>query len=319
MLLHSDMGDIMKNVKVFAVILIITSMTFNVSCIRQEPHVKTIITKIVHTKNDIEEYVQRQYPENNVHPIFVSFWDFDGTILKGDCSEGYEENSTPVYKGLVQIAIEYNYSTLYKPNKTKKFFDYYTHLEKTMGHLAAYTYLTTIFAGQKRQSLIALSTHYFNTTLQHYYFASSLLIMKELIKNNIGIYIISASPEFFVKGASQSLAIHPDNIYGIELLTRNGILTATVKKPITYAEGKTAKVQEILTRLQQLYSTQHVYAIAAFGNSYHTDGPFLQYVATHRLPIGTPTAVMINGGLPPAVYEGMFTCVQQHSIIGDSK
>ncbi|MGQ9842718.1 MAG: hypothetical protein ACUVRK_04055 [Spirochaetota bacterium] len=24
--------------------------------------------------------------------LYISVWDFDGTILKGDCSEGYTEN-----------------------------------------------------------------------------------------------------------------------------------------------------------------------------------------------------------------------------------
>ncbi len=238
-----------QTIYAFCFFLTVLLLTY-VSCQKhtQENHVAPIIKQILATKSEIENHLT-QHSAKPAHPIFVSFWDFDGTILKGDCSEGYEENGTQIYKGLVQVAIENNYSTPYKPDETKKFFDYYTHLDKTKGHLVAYTYLTTIFAGQKRQSLIALSTHYFNTTLQHYYFASSLAIMKELIKNNIGIYIISASPEFFVKGASQSLTIHHDNIYGIELLTKNDILTVTVKKPITYAEGKTAKVQEILTRL----------------------------------------------------------------------
>ncbi|MCX8124876.1 MAG: hypothetical protein N3F66_12050, partial [Spirochaetes bacterium] len=65
--------------------------------------------------------------------------------------------------------------------------------------------------------------------------------------------------------------------------------------------------------------TDHVYAIAAFGNSYHTDGPFLRYVAMQKLPAGTPIAVMINGGTPPEEYKGLFHCVEQSHVIGKEK
>ena len=38
--------------------------------------------------------------------MFLAFWDFDGTILKGDCSEGLRQDGKPIYKGMVQLGIE---------------------------------------------------------------------------------------------------------------------------------------------------------------------------------------------------------------------
>ncbi|MGB4268303.1 MAG: haloacid dehalogenase-like hydrolase [Spirochaetota bacterium] len=300
------------------VFLTIILLTF-VSCTdkKQQEHVTPIITHILNTKSTIENHLTHNVP-TPVHPVFVSFWDFDGTILKGDCSEGYEEEGTQIYKGLVQIAIEQKFSKFYKPDEFKKFFDYYLHSDKTQGHFTSYTYLTKIFAGQNEQTLVSLATNYFNSTLQRYYFASSLAIMKKLVENNIHIYIISASPDFFVKGAAQSLNVHPNNIHGIKLKTTRGILTNTIMLPVTYAEGKTEKVKEILSTLKKSHSTEHVYALAAFGNSYHTDGPFLRYVATQKFPAGTPVAVMINGGTPPSEYHGIFQCVSYSQIIGDN-
>jgi len=286
-----------------------------VSCTQQEKHVDIILSNILSSKTAIEQYITKQSIDKSVHPIFVTFWDFDGTILKGDCSDGYKENDRQIYRGLVQIAIEQNFSKLYKENEFDVFSNYYEHLDRTQGHLAAYTYLTTIFAGQNEDAIIKLSTQYFNETLQHYYFSSSIAIMNELIKNNIHIYIISASPDFFVKGAAQSLKINPDAIHGIKLKNVNGILTNTIVPPVTYAKGKTMKVLQIMKHLQQKYSTDHVYALAAFGNSYHTDGPFLEYVAKQKLPAGTPVAVMINGGKEPDAYKGLFYCVKQSKII----
>ena len=37
----------------------------------------------------------------------VVLWDFDGTILKGDCSEGLKEGDKTIYPGLAQFAIEH--------------------------------------------------------------------------------------------------------------------------------------------------------------------------------------------------------------------
>lgn len=305
-----------KNISIFSFVITIIFFTL-IACAQPEQHISGIVTHIIHTKSAIETYLAQH--QSNAKPIFVSFWDFDGTILKGDCSEGYQENTTHIYKGLVQLAIEHNLSKFYKPTEYSKFNNYYQHLDTTQGHLAAYTYLTKIFAGQSEQSMIALSTQYFNTTLQHYYFVSSIAIMAKLKENNIGIYIISASPQFFVKGAAPSLNLHPDNIHGIQLKTKAGMLTSTVVHPIPYAQGKTAKLKEIISMLKKSNNTPHVYALAAFGNSYHTDGHFLQYVATQTLPAGKPIAVMINGGSPPALYAGLFQCVSQNQVTGDSK
>ena len=279
----------------------------------QEEHVQPIVQKILKTKSAIDNYVK---PNNATKIMYISAWDFDGTILKGDCSEGYIENGKQVYKGLAEIAIENGLSKIYKRNEFKKFFDYYMHLDYTKGHYESYTYLATIFAGTKEQDLLALSSKYFDTTLHHYYFASSIAIIEELKKHNIHIFIISASPVFFVKGAAKSLSIPENNIYGITLITKNGMLTNKVIQPVTYAQGKTHTLLSILKLLKEQYATEHVYVIAGFGNSYHTDGHFLHYIATQKLPAGKPIAVMINGGTPLQEYKGIFHCVTQTAVVG---
>ena len=62
---------------------------------------------------------------------------------------------------------------------------------------------------------------------------------------------------------------------------------------------------------------RHAVAVAAFGNSYWTDGPFLRYVVTQPLPGGAKgTAVMVNGSGDDAGYRGFFRCVTQDEICG---
>ncbi len=139
--------------------------------------------------------------------------------------------------------------------------------------------------------------------------------MQKLKENNILIYIISASPEFFVKGSAKTVSIPQSQIYGIKVITKKGTLTSTVEQPITYAEGKTAMVKKILSQLKREHKTPHVYAIAAFGNSYKTDGHFLTYIATQKLPAGKPIAVMINGGHYMDECKGLFYCVNQSTTV----
>ena len=86
----------------------------------------------------------------------------------------------------------------------------------------------------------------------------------------------------------------------------DGIITTEEIEPVTYAEGKTEKLKLIVNNLIQDKKTEQVFILAGFGNSFHTDGHFLQYIAEQRLLAGQPTAVMINGGYAPEEYEGMF-------------
>ena len=60
-------------------------------------------------------------------------------------------------------------------------------------------------------------------------------------------------------------------------------------------------------------------AVAAFGNSYLTDGAFLRYVATQPfLPGGAKgTAVMINGGKTVPGLSEHFICVEQQAVVGE--
>jgi len=60
---------------------------------------------------------------NNAAPtnaIFLAFWDFDGTTMKGDCSEGLQENGKLIFPGLAQVAIEHGLSQIYPPDGALK-------------------------------------------------------------------------------------------------------------------------------------------------------------------------------------------------------
>jgi hypothetical protein len=92
-------------------------------------------------------------------------------------------------------------------------------------------------------------------------------------------------------------------------------MTTKVIHPIPCGEGKVENVRELLL------SRPGGVAVAAFGNSYSTDGAFLRYVATQpSLPGGAKgTAVMINGGKTVPGYTEHFITVTQEAVVKDAK
>lgn len=159
-----------------------------------EPHAEVIFSKIIKTKQAILAADESTTPAKYV---FLAIWDFDGTILHGDCSEGLKIDNKPIYKGLAQLCIEEGHSEIY---------------------------------------------------------------------------------------------------------------------PVTWSDGKTEKLKEIIKKTQSDHPGKQVVVLAGFGNSFNTDGPFMKYVASQHLPAGKPISVMINGGETPADYQNLFIEVQQSKL-----
>src|SRR5882757_8621010 len=76
----------------------------------EEPDDSRIVEQIFQTREAILKV------STNAEPVFAAFWDFDGTILKGDCSEGLVIGGKGVYPGLAQVCIEKGLSELYAPH-----------------------------------------------------------------------------------------------------------------------------------------------------------------------------------------------------------
>jgi phosphoserine phosphatase len=280
----------------------------------EESHPNVIVSKILTSKKSILQHASQSSQDQY---IFLAFWDFDGTILKGDCSEGFEDNGHLAYKGLAQLLIESGYSKLY-PSKdgTTEFLNDYHHME-SLGKWLAYPYVLQIFRGAAYSDIEALSKNYFETVLRQYYFSASLEILKALEKNEIKSYVLSASAEMFVKASASTLGLPEERFHGIKQKIKNDRLTEEIVYPITWSEGKVEKLNQIVDEVSKQNPDKKVVILAAFGNSYTTDGPFMQYVKMQKLPnAAKPTVVMINGGETPATYKNLFIKVNQSEILG---
>jgi len=265
----------------------------------EEPDDGRIIEQILQTRAAIlKESTNPQAP-----PAFAAFWDFDGTILKGDCSEGLAIEDKHIYPGLAQVCIENGLSGIYpRVGGFEGFWTDYTNM-KRVGNWLAYPFVPQMLRGAKAEEVLETSRLHFANVLSNYLMASSIKIMRSLQAHGVESHIISASADLFVKGAASSLGIPEEHIHGIEVRTRDGRLTEEIVYPITWNVGKLERLKKITEQT----NGRKTIVLAGFGDSYGTDGPFLKFIASQRLPAGKPIAVFYNRGADePAEYKGLF-------------
>lgn len=287
-----------KKIKWFDKILMLLFYSFMQ---REENKENEIISEILELKKGIES---KKLSSSN--SAYLAFWDFDGTILKGDCSEGLRENGEEIFKGLVELGILKGYAKEFKGKEgVAAFWKKYREME-AIDKKAAYIFLPQIFAGNREEVILDLAKEHFQNMLKNYYFSSSIRILEKLEALGIKSYIISASAHFFVKGMSGTLPIGSDCLYGIEVEIENGIVTPKEISPVTYADGKREKLIQIVENILEEKKADKVFVLAGFGNSFHTDGPFLKYIAEQKMETGKAVTVMINGGDAPTEYKDIF-------------
>lgn len=246
----------------------------------------------------------------NKQCTFLTFWDFDGTIIKGDCSDGLSENGKIVYRGIIDLAIEKGLSKKYQAAQGRE--KLYTEYEKLAkkDKKQALVHLALAFSGTREQDMLKLAQKHFQTKLKNYYFRESFMLLQQFKQVGIQSIVISASADFIVKGSQKTIPVA--QIHGIRIKTSKGIIDKKAIEPVTYAEGKRERLQQIL---DEYGKKGPVFILAGLGNSYHTDAKFLQYIAKQKLPAGKPMVVMINGGTPPVEYQNAFKKVEFQKVV----
>lgn len=265
-----------------------------------EAHVEEIIRTVLDNVAKVKAVSPGAVP--------MAFWDFDGTVIDGDIAVGHKEDGREVYHGMTVEGVEAGFSSVFadKAAVDRFFASDYPEMGKTLGRWLSWPSLGQIFHGADALRLEGCLRRYAESTLKRWYFTSTLRILRALEKAGVENHIVSGSPDVFVKAAAAVAGIPRTHAVGIRLRIAGGRLTTQLEYPLSMNEGKVECVREILD------ACPGSVPVAAFGNSYWTDGPFMRYVATTPLPGGAKgTALMINGGTPPKGYEGLFRCVTQ--------
>lgn len=269
-----------------------------------EPHVEEIVAAV---RAEVVR-IKAADPEAKL----LAFWDFDGTILKGDVSEGFSEAGVVRYAGLAELLIRAGYASAYAATDAGvgSFRREYDRL-CAIGNEVSYPFVLKVFAGASAAELERFATARFADTYQRWFFVSSREMLAALENMGVENHIVSASPEVFVRGAAAQLGLPSTRFHGIRAELTEGKLTDRIEEPIPYGEGKTMIVRSIVA------ACPHGVAVAGFGNSYSTDGPFLRHIATQSELPGQAKgiAVMINGGASQAGFSEHFRLVTQRSTV----
>jgi phosphoserine phosphatase len=280
----------------------------------EEPDDTVILQRIFRTREAILKANSGAQPANRA--VFIAAWDFDGTILKGDWSEGLKEHGR-AYRG--QVAIENGFSSLYpRESGFDRFWTDYTNMDTRIGHWLAYPFIPQMLRGAREEDVSRLSHDYFSSTLSNYLMASSVKIIRALEGGGVQCHIISASADLFVKGAAESLGLPAGHIHGIEVRARDDRLTEELIYPVTWSFGKLQRLKQIAKEAEEGPGNPKVFVLAGFGDSYGTDGPFLKFIATQRLPAGEPLAVFYGEGAEPAEYKGLFLQARHTATISET-
>ena len=293
-------------------IFLLCALCMALFCSAAENHAAGIVAQILDNAAKIKAADPKAVP--------MAFWDFDGTIIKGDISEGVDfidGKLTPLYKGLVQLTIEAGLNSVYpaKGGWEQYWEKDYLHLRDDIGRWLAWPFNAQMYYGQSAAELDAFCRGECEKIYRKWYFTSSVAMLRALEKAGVENYIVSASPEIFVRSAAPSLDLPVERFRGIRVQIACGRITSQIIYPIPDGEGKVENVRDIVL------ARPHGVAVAAFGNSYSTDGAFLRYVATQpSLPGGAKgTAVMINGRKPVPGYAEHFIKVVQNEVLGESR
>jgi HAD superfamily phosphoserine phosphatase-like hydrolase len=230
----------------------------------------------------------------------VAFWDFDGTLFEGDCSEGFTRAGHGRIAGLVECAIAEGWSQAYPAaGGFARCWEAYQTTMRETGTAAAYLQLVRVFAGAPEGALRELAEREFASRLRPWFFAGALELWAELEAGGVSCMVISASADFFIKGAAGVLGVPADRLHGVRLAAgADGILTPDAVEPVTIGTGKAALLQDLLSAPVPRGKR---YAVAAFGNDFFTDGPMLEAAASSILPVGAPVAALVNARAPASL------------------
>lgn len=226
----------------------------------------------------------------------VAFWDFDGTLLEGDCVDGFRRSDGAGYAGLVERAILGGLCPAYaEADGVARCERDFRELMSRDGRAAAYAFQSLIFAGAAEERLRSHARAAFATDVGDWIFAEALAWWRQLEAAGVRCWVLSASPDFFVKGAAAALGVPESRCTGMRLHTdEGGILRGDLMGPVMVGQGKTQRLHDLLADMATAEPGRSFFPVAAFGNDPVSDGPMIEAVRQTPLPAGQAHGIYVN-------------------------
>lgn len=230
----------------------------------------------------------------------VVVFDFDGTLLKGDITEGGPPSAgRGPFPGMVELGIAAGLSVSHPPGSFASWETHYRRIERELGGAAAYGLPLTVFAGAREEALAELARRHFEAELRHRLFTTTARVLRELAAEGFECHVVSASAEAYVAAAAEGLALPRDRLHGVRArLDQEGRIQPHIVQ-FPYREGKSAVIRRIL-------GGPPARLVGVLGNSWDTDGAMLELAARQRLAgEGGAGSWIFNAGPPPAWAKGL--------------
>ena len=162
----------------------------------------------------------------------VAVFDADGTLWPGDIGEGF-------LKWLIA-------------NKKLKDVDYsqdiYGKYEEICedDHAKCYAYAVQLMQGLAVKDIQTWAHDFFEKEIKPTIFPMQKVLIQDLEKRGVQVWIVSASGQWLVDQAAETLGISPEHVIGIRTETNNGIITDKIIPPVTYRAGKVEAIQKYI-------------------------------------------------------------------------
>ena len=214
------------------------------------------------------DHMSQQHPQTQ----FISCWDFDGTLIKGDIGEGLHTGKQQDYYGLAEEAIIRGFIPKYPDRDALTlFWKDYKAIANKLSILTAYEYLVDCLysiPAQRIEEFKALCIKLVDEHLSSYFYGHTRDLMKALNKKNVFPVIVSASPQILIDAVVHHFPVDPAFAFGV------GNRVAD-KSPFNYGEGKVTKLNSVCDTLKLRYGKK-ISPVFAIGDSWENDGAMMR-------------------------------------------
>lgn len=160
--------------------------------------------------------------KNTDQKLFAAF-DADGTLWDTDLGENF-----------FQYQIEHNQVAL--PPEPYQF--YLNKKNINNDPRDAYLWLAQINSGKSIEQVQQWAALAFKNIQPQPIFSEQKKLIELFLKNNIEVFIVTASVKWAVEPGAQALGLKNENVIGVETVIHNGIITDQPILPVTYRQGK---------------------------------------------------------------------------------
>jgi phosphoserine phosphatase len=253
-----------------------------------------VVGRVLATADDLRREVPAAVP--------VAFWDFDGTLLEGDCVDGYRRGDGAGYAGLMERMILAGLCPAYAGAAgVARCEREVVERKQRDGRGLAYAFQTQIFGGVAEAEIRALARLAFEREIGDWLFAEALAGWRRLEAAGVRCWVISASADFFVKEAAARLGVGEERCVGMRVRrAADGRLSDALEGPLLFGAGKAERMRELLAGMAAAEPERVFLPVAGFGNDPESDGPMLEAVCQTVLPAGRSVGVLVNVPAPAA-------------------